>query len=49
MIQLNITVWNREKGLSTVDEHALVKTIADFMGVEYGDIELVWEFGEDEE
>ena len=47
MIQLNITVW-REKGLSTADEDELVETIADFMGVEYGDVELVWEFEEDE-
>lgn len=49
MIQLNITVWNREKGFSAFDEIDLADVIADFMGVEYEDIELDWEFGDEEE
>ena len=49
MIQLNITVRNRVKGLSAFDEMDLKETVADFMGVEYEDIELDWDFADEEE
>lgn len=48
MITFNITVRNREKGLSAFDEIDLADIVADFMGVEYEDIELEWEFGDEE-
>lgn len=49
MIQLNIIVRNSEKGLSTFDEIDLADTVADFMGVDFEDVELDWDFADDEE
>lgn len=48
MITLNITVRNREKGLSAFDEIDLADTVADFMGVDFEDVELDWDFADDE-
>lgn len=48
MINIYITVRNKKKGLSAVDEDELMENIADFMGVGYEDIELDWEFADDE-
>lgn len=49
MIEISITVRNMKKGLSAFNEDELTEIVADFMGVEYEDVELVWDFGDEED